>query len=411
MASNLPPKGMRDFLPHSKKTREYVKSKIKDTYIRYGFSQIETSEIENIENMLQSDGGDNTKLIFKILKRGEKLDISNIDDDYEENQLADLALRFDLTLPLSRFYANNRNDLPQIFKAFQMGYVFRAERPQKGRYRAFMQCDIDIIGDDTNLAEAELLLTVYQALTDVGLKGHRIIINDRRILKSITVAAGFDEKDFEDVAITLDKLDKIGQENVDKELLSKGYTEESVAKLANLNEEIHEMGIERIKDFSPAGYENIKQIIDAISFANSDLEIGFDHSLVRGMGYYTSTIYEIKYDKYGHSIGGGGRYDNMIGKLSGVQTPACGVSIGYERLVDILSEENLEIDEKDKIALLYDSDNPLGEVLKESNNLRDKFNVSVFVKKKKLKKQLDRFKEEGFSGFKFFGADEEIRYL
>lgn len=393
MSSNLPPKGMRDFLPKEKAIRNFLMEKIKEVYTRNGFREIETSEIENIENMQNSDGGENTKLVFHIMKRGEKLDLENASKPAD---LADLALRFDLTLPLSRFYGNNRNELPTVFKAFQMGYVFRAERPQKGRYRSFMQCDIDIIGDESNLAEIELIATLHETLKSTGLDHFKFVINDRRILKDICLTAGFAQENFEDIAISLDKLDKIGNEGVKKELLAKGYDADKIENLEKLNEKIAIEGISFVKEFSPSGAENVAQIMDVLSRMDSGIEIEFEHSLVRGMGYYTGTIFEIVHKDFNSSIGGGGRYDNMIGKLSGSDAPACGFSIGFERLCDLLmKDESVDLEEK-RLALFYDERDDLADVLKLANRLREEYVVSVYTKKKKFKKQIDRLFEDGF---------------
>lgn len=408
--NNLPPSGMRDFLPADKALREYVISTIRDAYTVNGFTEIETSQIENLANLENSDGGDNTKMIFKILKRGEKLKLDEI--PASENALTDLGLRFDLTLPLSRFYANNRNELPQVFKAIQIGNVFRAERPQKGRYRNFIQCDVDIIGDESNLAEIELINTVGCALTRLGLNKLVVKINDRRILKGYVTAAGFSADDFADIAITLDKLDKIGQAGIVKELTGKGYDTTKIDKLLALGDKIKSEGLDATRDLSQEGYDNVKTIIDVISGVQDQVAIEFDYSLVRGMGYYTSSIFEVYYGDVGYAVGGGGRYDKMIGKLSGVDAPACGFSIGYERIIDILLEEKHTVPRGTKLALFYDENDDLTEVIQRSIALRETYSiVSVFVKKKKFGKQVDRLKKENFDAFTVFGPDMEIKDL
>lgn len=408
MSSNLPPKGMRDFLPKEKAIRNFLMGKIREEYTKNGFREIETSEIENIENMQNSDGGENTKLVFQIMKRGEKLDLQKAQNP---SDLADLALRFDLTLPLSRFYGNNRNELPTIFKAFQMGYVFRAERPQKGRYRSFMQCDIDIIGDESNLAEIELISTLHKTLKSTGLDHFKFVINDRRILKDICVRAGFEEEHFEDIAISLDKLDKVGNEGIRKELFAKGYDLANIDDLQELNEKIAAEGIAFVKEFSPSGAENVMQIMDVLSRMDLGIEIAFEHSLVRGMGYYTGTIFEIVHKDFNSSIGGGGRYDNMIGKLSGSDAPACGFSIGFERLCDLLmNDESIDLQEK-RLALFYDERDDLAQVMKTANTLREEYVVSVYVKKKKFKKQIDRLFEDGFEFMAVYSPELKISKL
>ncbi|MCK8061193.1 MULTISPECIES: histidine--tRNA ligase [unclassified Fusibacter] len=410
MASNLPPKGMRDFLPKDKALREYVMKVIREEYARNGFTEIETSQIENLSNLENSDGGDNTKLIFKILKRGDKLKLNQIPES--ESALTDLGLRFDLTLPLSRFYANNRNELPPIFKAIQIGNVFRAERPQKGRYRNFIQCDVDVIGDATNLTEIELINTVGSALTKLGLNELTIKINDRRILKGLTAAAGFAPEEFQDVAITLDKLDKIGQDGILEELSEKGYGEDKITSLMQLSDKLATEGLTAAKELSAEGFENINEIIEVIESVAANYKIVFDYSLVRGMGYYTSTIFEVFYGSLGYAVGGGGRYDEMIGKLSGIDVPACGFSIGYERIIDILREEKRDIPTGTRLALFYDTRDSLKDVIKTSIELRETYSVvSVFAKKKKFGKQIERLAEQGFDAFTVYAEELEIKDL
>ncbi len=408
--SNLPPSGMRDFLPAEKYLRQYVMNVIREEYTINGFTEIETSEIENLTNLINSDGGDNTKMLFKILKRGEKLKLNEIPES--EDALTDLALRFDLTLPLSRFYANNRNELPAVFKAIQMGNVFRAERPQKGRYRSFVQCDVDVIGDATNLTEIELINTVVRTISRLGLDNLVVKINDRRVLKGYVMAAGFAEDEFADIAITLDKLDKIGKDGIIEELKSKNYPVDKIENLLKISDEIERDGLACIENYSAEGYANLKTIIDVTSAIQDLADIKYDHTLVRGMGYYTSSIFEIYYGEGGLAIGGGGRYDEMVGKLSGVDAPACGFSIGYERLIDILLETKFEVPCGTRLALFYQEGDDLTEVMKQSIALRQTYSiVSVFLKKKKFGKQVDRIKNEGFDAFAIFAPDMEIKDL
>ncbi len=397
MASTKTPSGMRDFLPEEKRLREYLKTVIREEYRKAGFKEIETSQIENLENLTQSDGGENTKLIFKILKRGEKL---KIDTAKNEDDLADLGLRFDLTLPLSRFYSNNKNELPQVFKALQMGYVFRAERAQKGRYRTFMQCDIDTIGEASNVAEIEILSCIYRTLDRLGLKGVTFKINDRRLLKKIVLKAGFSEDEFADVAISLDKIDKVGEEGVYAELSKKNYAEDKIKDLIDLNNELKEKGLELAKDIDEESYQNISIIIEVLSALHKDINLVFDHSLVRGMGYYTGTIFEAYYEGSTSALGGGGRYDKMIEKMCGIDQPACGFSIGYERLIDIIKEEKISIPESKSLAYFYASDDDIKAVMQNADALRKDFNaVSTMLKKKKFGKQVNRLKDEGYTHF------------
>lgn len=407
MYTTLPPTGMRDFLPKEKEVREYVMRQIRDEYKKSGFTEVETSLIENIGNLTGGDGGENTKLIFKILMRGDKLKNADISDP---EALADLGLRFDLTLPLVRFYANNRNELPTIFKALQMGTVFRAERPKKGRYRAFTQCDIDIIGDESNLAEVEIIQTIASTLKKLDFKNFTVKINDRRILRALVVTAGFSDQAFEDVAITLDKLDKIGVDGIKSELESKGYQPSNIELLLKTSDDLSKYGIEGIREICPEGYENIKQIMDVIESIEDGFKIEFDYTLVRGMGYYTSTIFEITYGDLGYSIAGGGRYDKMIGKISGVDVPAVGFSIGFERIVDLLLSEEKVTSNEVKIALLYDEAKSLTEVVKAAISMREIYSVvSLYKQKKKLGKQLLQLDRAGYNGYAIFGEDMVVK--
>ncbi|MBM7560831.1 histidine--tRNA ligase [Fusibacter tunisiensis] len=406
MKTTLPPKGMRDFLPREKEIREYVMNEIRGVYRSSGFEEIETSYIENVENLTGGDGGENTKLIFKILKRGEKL---NWSDAKEEDDLTDLGLRFDLTLPLVRFYSNNKNELPTIFKAIQMGPVFRAERPGKGRFRAFTQCDIDIIGDESNLAEVEIILTIARALKQLDINHFKIKINDRRVLKALVTGAGFTEAEFPDIAITLDKLDKIGKEGIVKELEGKSYDKTRIEALMTASDALKEKGLASIESMCLDGYENLKEIIEVVEALKETYDIVFDHTLVRGMGYYTSTIFEIEHSDLGYSIAGGGRYDKMIGKMIGSEVPAVGFSIGFERIVDLLMAENKLKHKQTKIALIYKDGNALTSVMKMSADLREAYSaVSVYKAKKKLGKQIEQLKKYGYDGVAVMDGELEV---
>ncbi|QNO16019.1 histidine--tRNA ligase [Alkalicella caledoniensis] len=392
--SSLPPKGTFDAVPKEMELRNYVTEVISNTYKARGFMQIETPMIENLDLITNSDGGENLRLIFKILKRGEKLSIPE-GTEVDENTLCDLALRFDLTLPLSRFYAKNRNDLPSPFKAFQMGYAFRAERPQKGRFRQFIQSDVDIIGDNSIFAEISVLKTVSKALNELGFGNSTIKINDRRLLREVIEQAGLGEL-FETVCITLDKLDKVGEEGVKKELLEKdiaqGKVEELLASLISLKEE----GLS--KSSSPYAIE-LAQIMEAVG---RNFKIEFDPSLVRGMGYYTGPIYEIVSDEFKSSIGGGGRYDNLMTKFQKEPIPAVGFSIGFERIVQILNDRGFEIPNKGKnIALLvkdigkFTEAETLAEQLIKKGNVASIFSIEG-VNPNKIGKKINSFEKQGF---------------
>lgn len=347
--SKKPVTGMKEILPEEMQIRDYVISVIKDTYGKFGFTSIETPCVENIANLSSKQGGDNEKLIFKILKRGEKL---NVEAATTEDEVVDSGLRYDLTVPLVRFYSNNAAQLPSPFKALQMGNVWRADRPQRGRYRQFMQCDIDILGEASNLAEIELILATTTTISKLGFKNFQIRINDRRILKAMAAYAGFAEEEFDNVFITLDKMDKIGTEGVLAELTEKGYGDEAVCKkYLDLFTAISkaEDGIaclmEKLGDFLDADVmESFVEIVDSVKATKADtFELVFDPTLVRGMSYYTGTIFEIAMPEFGGSCGGGGRYDKMVGKFTGNDVPACGFSIGFERIVLLLMESGFKV--------------------------------------------------------------------
>lgn len=346
-----PVTGMRDILPAEMQVREYVMNQIKETYRSFGFTQMETPCVEHIENLTSKQGGDNEKLIFKILKRGEKL---NLETAETENDLADSGLRYDLTLPLSRYYSNNGAQLPSPFKALQMGSVWRADRPQRGRFRQFTQCDIDILGDATNMAEIELILATTTALGRICPdNGFTVRINDREILKGMALYCGFPENGLDQVFITLDKMDKIGLEGVSAELLELGYESESVEKYTGLLAELGDDAVavrslgEKLSQVLPVAVtENLASIMDTVTeVAETDFKLAFDPTLVRGMSYYTGTIFEVSMEGFGGSVAGGGRYDKMIGKFTGQDTPACGFSIGFERIVTILMEQGGRVED------------------------------------------------------------------
>ena len=354
-------KGMRDILPAEMEIREYLLSKLKYIYTSFGFTQIETPCMERIENLTNNQGGENEKLIFKVLKRGEKLSESL--DMATPDALCDSGMRYDLTVPLSRYFANNAGSLPMPFKALQVGSVWRADRPQKGRYRQFTQCDIDILGDPTNAAESELIFVTSLFLDSVGVKGNTVMVNDRRILKGMAKKAGFAEEDYNKVFIILDKYDKIGEEGVRAELIASGCDEAAVAAYMDI---FHGMmnatdrftyAEETFGDAMEDGVaDNLRQIFANVALmSGGEFNLSFDPTLVRGMGYYTGTIFEIKSEDFrGSSIAGGGRYDNMIGSFTGTPTSACGFSIGFERLVGALLDKKFKAEgSREKVAVLY----------------------------------------------------------
>ena len=410
-----PVTGMKDILPKEMAIRDYCIALIKDTYKTFGFNSMETPGVEHIENLNSKQGGENEKLIFKILKRGEKL---KIDEAKEELDLVDGGLRYDLTVPLCRYYLNNANELPSPFKALQMGNVWRADRPQRGRYRQFMQCDIDILGEPTILAEIELILATTTLLGKLDFKNFTIRINDRRILKAMAAYSGFAEADYDTVFIILDKMDKIGLDGVKEELLKEGYAEDAVTKYLELFEKVTAdiSGVQYLKEtlgaFLPEEVaENLKTIIDSVeSTKSADFKMAFDPTLVRGMSYYTGPIFEISMDEYGGSVGGGGRYDEMIGKFTGQATPACGFSIGFERIIMLLLERDFEVPgSKNKTAYLIDKKMPsdkLLKILEQAKQARAEGQiVNIAIMKKNKKFQKDQMITEGYTQFEEFYSD------
>ena len=411
-----PVTGMKDILPAEMQIRDYVLNQIKETYRSFGFSSIETPCVEHIENLTSKQGGDNEKLIFKILKRGEKL---KLDEAQSEGDLTDSGLRYDLTLPLSRYYANNAASLPSPFKALQVGSVWRADRPQKGRFRQFVQCDIDILGDATSLAEIELITATTTALRRICPdRQFTVRINDREILKAMAAWAGFPEDSTDQVFITLDKMDKIGLEGVEKELTECGYDEAAVKKYSALLAEVgndaaavRSLG-QRLAGILPDGRaESLAGIMDTVTeVATADFGLVFDPTLVRGMGYYTGTIFEVSMEGFGGSVAGGGRYDKMIGKFTGMETPACGFSIGFERIVTILMDSGFTVPAAAaKTAYLFEkgiAGERLAEVMREATKERQAGGQVLVAQMNKNKKfQKEQLQKEGYTEFREFYRD------
>ncbi len=407
--SKKPVTGMKDILPEEMKIRDYVMGVIKETYAKFGFTSIETPCMENIANLSNKQGGENEKLIFKVLKRGEKL---NLETAENESDLVDFGMRYDLTVPLVRFYSNNMANLPSPFKALQMGNVWRADRPQRGRYRQFMQCDIDILGEPSNLAEIELILATTTTLGKLGFKGFEIRINERRILKAMAAYSGFPEEEFDTVFIILDKMDKIGLDGVAEELVKSGFGQESVDKYLGLFKGIEtaENGLEylanELGEYLDADVkENLSEIIDSVKATKaSEFEIVFDPTLVRGMSYYTGTIFEIAIPEFGGSCGGGGRYDKMVGKFTGNDVPACGFSIGFERIVLLLLESGFKIpNESEKIAYLIEKGIPkerLCDIIAQAQETRKSGKQVLVARMNKNKKhQKEQLEAQGYTEF------------
>ena len=413
--SKKPINGMKDILPAEMEIRDYVTSVIKDTYRSFGFTPIETPCMENIANLSNKQGGENEKLIFKVLKRGEKL---NLETAKEEADVVDFGMRYDLTVPLSRFYANHANDLPTPFKALQIGSVWRADRPQRGRYRQFTQCDIDILGEPSNLAEIELITATTTTIGRLGFKNFEIRINERRILKAMAAYSGFEEKDYDSIFITLDKMDKIGLEGVAAELEEEGYAKESIDKYLELFELLKDRkdvaeGVAFLKDklgdfLDQEVADSLTEIATAVNATkNAEFTLVFDPTLVRGMSYYTGTIFEIAMPELGAACGGGGRYDKMIGKFTGNDVPACGFSIGFERIILLLMESGFKIPERPKrVAYLVEKKYPaekLVDVMKQAKEARENGQQVLVVRMNKNKKfQKEQLSKEGYEEFEEF---------
>ena len=402
-----PVTGMKDVMPAEMEIRDYLIGLIKDTYKTFGFQSMETPCVEHIENLCSKQGGDNEKLIFKILKRGEKL---KIDEAKEENDLVDGGLRYDLTVPLARYYSNHANELPSPFKALQIGSVWRADRPQKGRFRQFVQCDIDILGEASNLAEIELILATTAMLGKLDFKNFTVCINDRNILKSMAAYSGFKEEDYDEVFIVLDKMDKIGPEGVEAELIEMGYTSESVKTYLSLFDEVASdvSGVSYLKEklgdyLSDETADGLELIMSSVEAAKEcDFKLQFTPTLVRGQSYYTGTIFEVTMDDFGGSVAGGGRYDKMIGKFTGQDTPACGFSIGFERIVMLLLENGYKVPGgRQKKAYLLEKKLPKEAMLKVlalAKADREAGRQVLIVNMKKNKKfQKEQLIEEGYT--------------
>ncbi len=412
-----PVKGTNDYLPEQVRLRDYLQSQILNVYVENGFEHIITPVIEDAENLDKSDGGENLNLIFNILKRGDKLEsVINKGVTVEnQNELSDLGLRYDLTLPLSRYIANNQNELLMPMKCIQIDRVYRAERPQKGRLREFIQCDIDIIGSESYDSELELILTTVKALKAIGLSDFTVKINDRRLLTNVLTKLGFD-RDLDSVCISFDKMDKIGLDGVCAELSEKEFSAEAVE---NFREFLSRDSItldyigEFLTEEDAEPVESLKNIIAMCNeLSDNSFNIEFDLSLVRGQGYYTGTVFEVVSNEFKGSVAGGGRYDKLIGKFIGRDIPAVGFSIGFERIFAILSENGAACAEtKKRIALLYD-EGQVAEAVKEADKLRaEGLIVSLFVKPKKTGKFIDKLEEKGFAGFINLSVKPDVVYF
>ena len=402
-----PLKGMRDYLPAEQRLRDYVQGQILETYRASGFERIGTPILEDMENLDKSDGGDNLNLIFKVMKRGDKLEKALASGD--EKALSDMGLRYDLTLPLSRYYAANKDKLPSPFKVIQTDRVYRAERPQKGRLREFVQCDIDILGDASSNAEIELIDVTARALLKIGFDDFTVNINDRRLLRGMLSAMGFAPDTLDSVCISFDKLDKIGAEGVAAELTEKGCPEQAVTALTDFLAK-GDFSLEKVAALCPdpelsADLRRVVETVRTLSGGRYDIE--YCPSLVRGQGYYTGIVFEVTCKAFSGAVAGGGRYDEMVGKFIGQKVPAVGFSIGFERICGILLEQGFQVPaDKPKMALLYQKETDFCTVLQKAAALRESYSVTVLPQAKKLGRQLGSLEEQGFAAAAFAENDE-----
>jgi len=389
-----PVRGTNEYLPSIAKVREIVREKILKSYQNNGYNLISTPILEHLELLNMSDGGDNLKMMFKTLKRKDKLVLTK--PDLTEDDIAAEGLRYDLTVPLARFYANNKEKLPNPFKAIQIDYSFRAERPQRGRLRQFTQCDIDVFGDPSINAELELLKTALDTYKEIGFDKVTLKINNRQILNQLVLFAGFDEKDLNTVCVTLDKLDKIAVSGVVMELIEKGFDAEKINKLVEILNEVIDKGLTSVTKYGVEQKfaDDMIFLINALNtLTKNQFDIRFDVSIVRGQGYYTGTVYEFYTEGFGGAIGGGGRYDKMIGKITGIDVPAVGISIGFEPITMLINERGLTFDSKQNLALIYDTEDDIVEVFEIKEKLMKEYNVSLFKRAKNMKNFYDKITE------------------
>ncbi len=412
MLKKLPVKGTNDYLPAEVAIRDAMQSEILRVYTNNGFQRIQTPAIEDARNLDNSDGGENLNLIFKILKRGKKLEESLAKGAFTD--LADLGLRYDLTLPLSRYFAHRKEELMLPFKVIQMDRVYRAERPQKGRLREFVQCDIDIVGEAAPTAEVELILTTCEALTAVGLTDYKVVLNDRRILLAALTKMGFPEAELDSVCITFDKLDKIGVAGVTQELTEKGFDQAAIQALAEVLE-VGGLSLERLaaEGVAPEATERLSYIMEQTEKLLDDARpVVFDLSLVRGQGYYTGTVFEIASTAFKGALAGGGRYDNLIGRFTGQDVPAVGFSIGFERIFSLLQETGdyrFPLGRK-KAVLIYEGKD-FAAAWQAAAIARLQYDVLLYQKPRRLGKTLNELKSHGYRLVRLFGQDDDFRAL
>lgn len=398
-----PVRGTVDYMPREMEMRSYAEKIILDTYKQNGFLQIKTPILENLDLLTSGDSGDNQKLMFKTVKRGGQLDLTK--PNLTEKDIVEEGLRYDLTVPLVRFFSNNKEKLPYPFKAIQIDEAFRAERPQKGRVRQFTQCDIDILGESSPIGEIELLIAGASAYKKLGFEKITFKVNDRRILNEIIVTAGFEISQVPEICISLDKFDKIGIDGVKNELVQNGFDSLKVENLMNIFEKLKTSGsnsesFEILKSFgiNEEVISSLKMIIETVEkYIDKNFKIVYDSSIIRGQGYYTGTVFEVYDDDFGRAIGGGGRYDKMVEKFLNTPVPAVGFSIGFYSVVMLMLEKNILGDNK-KIALVYDKKASYDEILKAKFDLISKgYDVSTFVFPKNFNNFAERLKQNGYN--------------
>jgi histidyl-tRNA synthetase len=405
---NSPARGTRDLLPSAVATRDHVLAMITDVYHRFGYQRIETPALEDITRLTGGQGGENEKLLFQVLRRGLP---ATVEAETPLAELIDLGLRFDLTVPLTRFYGNNQAVLPQPFRSFQFGPVWRAERPAKGRYRQFYQCDIDMIGEASVLAEVELIEATAAALAAVGLSGTTVRLSDRRYLSALAAAVGLDESAWSGFFIGLDKLDKIGWDGVRADLTGRGLPGAAVDAARERIEALTGLAADKVadslSDIIPSLADDVVADLGTVAGCldeMSGLSWEFDPTLVRGMGYYTGQIFEVGHPSVSYSLAGGGRYDKLIGRSLGKDVPACGFSIGFERIVDMLGE----LPREDSVAVLFESDVPLAKVFEVARSVRaEGRTAAVQPRSGKFAAQLARLEAAGFTSLVHLKADTE----
>lgn len=414
MQSFNPIRGTNDYLPKEAKVREIVRDIILSNYQNNGYNLISTPILEHLDLLNMSDGGDNLKLMFKTIKRKDKLNLQK--ENLTEEDIVEEGLRYDLTVPLARFYSNNKEKLPTPFKSIQIDYSFRAERPQRGRERQFVQCDIDVFGDKSINAELELLKTAIDTYLLLGFNDLTLKINSKELLNQLLKFVGFKEDEFNTICVTLDKIDKIDITGVIMELIEKGFDMEKINTLVEVVKDIQEKGLDAVLKYGVEEriVNDLKYLIENLnSLTNNKINIKYDISIVRGQGYYTGAVYEFYTSGFGGAIGAGGRYDKMIGKITGNDVPAVGVSMGFEPICMLIREKGIDFGSKTNLALIYDTEDDIAEVFKLKDKLKNEYNVSLFLRPKNMKSFYEKIGEVAncVTSFKEYNSGKEIKFL